>query len=406
MSLESSSGCVSDSSLSSTESADVPTSVLGAVAFAELCAPGVYEGAVHGDRAQEYSPTSPAPEEFSAEGECAHEHEDALLPADAEQPASVDKEDAEAVPPRIPLRRHLLQHSPAEKCRARGAASGRRPLPPAGRGHVGGGKKRRLEVGDAAEDDNEDGEAADIPPISSSEDDKPMSDLRALHPFGRRQLRPVRDCVAYGRRDGFGMPLQKRTRRVHLGRQPRNRRVCCPQVLLTISAKALIIIFETLGFIPSRPPCGKCGLLVEPRETNIRIRTRTNTFQGPGDFGVSVSFERAAWMCQKGCSWEPSVLNGSLLVPGYSLRQNAQMLWHWARMQEGGLEELAEIMFVDHPKLLDNVKTLRKAIAEYQEEENTNIQLGGVGVEVEIDEVCLRARWVTVNGVPHREWVR
>ena len=39
-------------------------------------------------------------------------------------------------------------------------------------------------------------------------------------------------------------------------------------------------------------------------------------------------------------------------------------------------------------------------------EENANAQVGGVGVDVEVDEVCLRARWVMKDGVWHREWIR
>ena len=41
------------------------------------------------------------------------------------------------------------------------------------------------------------------------------------------------------------------------------------------------------------------------------------------------------------------------------------------------------------------------------EEHNANIQIGGPGVEVEMDEVCYRARWTTdADGTDVREWVR
>ena len=99
------------------------------------------------------------------------------------------------------------------------------------------------------------------------------------------------------------------------------------------------------------------------------------------------------------------MLTGSALVSGYSLKQNVSLLWHWARMQEANLDDLAEICFVDHGKLVTNIGKLRSSIAAYQEEENLNRQLGGVGVDVEVDEVCLRARWVLINGVWHREWI-
>jgi hypothetical protein len=194
--------CSTSSACSSSSSSPLPPAVELAVAFASE--PLLSHSPV-------YTPTSPA--------------EDALteLPQFSCEETPDEQVSSEEIPedvqePRRPARRSLLQHAVSEKCRARGAATGRRTMePPAGQGHVGGGKRRRVAVGNDAEEDEE--VVANEP--CSSEDDKPLADLRALHPHGRRQIRPYSGCVSYG-------PLWRRSarrRRVHLGRQPRKRRL-------------------------------------------------------------------------------------------------------------------------------------------------------------------------------------
>jgi hypothetical protein len=179
----------------------------------------------------------------------------------------------------------------------------------------------------------------------------------------------------------------------------------CPELLLTIAAGTLVLVLEALGFIAKRPCCPHCGL--EPRDSDIRIKSRMEEFVGPGGHSLQHPVEHGYWQCPRRCSWQPSVLQGSVvMVSGYSLRQNANMFWHWARLQEAGTDELALECFLDQGKVVQNIGRLREVVAEFQQEENDNAQLGGVGIDVEVDEVCLRARWVLDEGVWKREWVR
>ena len=126
----------------------------------------------------------------------------------------------------------------------------------------------------------------------------------------------------------------------------------CPQLLLTMAARTLTLLLEELGFLAPRLACRVCGTL--PGNDNIRVKVRIEEWTGPGGHIIQHPVEHAAWQCPRGCSWEPSVMNGqTVLVSGYSLRQNASLLYHWARMQEMSVDELAETILVDHGKLVD-----------------------------------------------------
>ena len=80
----------------------------------------------------------------------------------------------------------------------------------------------------------------------------------------------------------------------------------------------------------------------------------------------------------------------------------------WARAPEPSSEQLADDAFVDHPKLVSGwLADARRVVAAAQTESNANVQLGGVGVEVELDEICFRARWAQdEDGQWGEEWIR
>ena len=296
-----------------------------------------------------------------------------------------------------PPRRRLVQHAVAEKCRARGAMSGRRPLEQgsaqkAGTGHIGGSKARRVQVGDAAES------AAEDQALGALADDE--QDL------GERQLRPYAEAARYG-------PEAHRNRRhrLHRGRHARSTRALCPVTLLSMSACLLVLVLEKLGFLPPRPSCSKCGRV--PADQNIRVKLRTEFLPGPGEMQIPHHVEHAYWQCPGRCSWSPSVLSGAeILVPGYSLKQNACLMYNWCRMQQPSCDDLAEFCLVDNGQLEQHIASIRDIVCEVQEEDNLATQLGGPGVDVEADEVCFRARWVlapdpeTGERVWCREWVR
>lgn len=267
-----------------------------------------------------------------------------------------DEDEAESQPSRkCPQRRHLKQYKVAEKCRARGAFSGGRPLEKgaaqsAGRGHVGGGKARRVEVGDAAEPD---------------EDPVPLPDgVLAIADFGRRQIRPFAEAANYG-------PTAHRNRRhrKHRARETRSARALVPVTLLSMGARCLILLFESLGFLPPRPCCTKCYRV--PGDHDMRIKSRTELFDGPGGFQIPHLVEHGYWRCPARCSWSPAVFTGSeLLVPGYSLNQNAMILYRWCKMQQPSCDEVAEDALVDTGQLERHLASIRDLVCEVQREDN------------------------------------
>lgn len=92
----------------------------------------------------------------------------------------------------------------------------------------------------------------------------------------------------------------------------------------------------------------------------------------------------------------------------YSLRQNAALLLRWGRAAEPSSDDLAYDCFVDQPKLVSGwLRNIRNVVSFVQTRENECCQLGGMGVEVEIDEVCFRARWCEdADGRHGVEWLR
>ena len=120
--------------------------------------------------------------------------------------------------------------------------------------------------------------------------------------------------------------------------------------------------------------------------------------------------ERAEWRCpcrQRGS--DLSVGTGAdIWQEGYTLRQNAALLLHWAKSTEPNSEELAADTFVDHGSLVRGwLKSAREVVSSEQARWNKEVQIGGPGVEVEIDEICFRARWVSDGEDGScREWQR
>ena len=140
----------------------------------------------------------------------------------------------------------------------------------------------------------------------------------------------------------------------------------------------------------------------------MRVRQRSEDV--PNDLGLelSVPMEHAHWVCpcQK---WSRSVtLDADLFAERLSLRQNAQLLHTWARAREPPTSELAELAWTDAGNLADRWRPVaRSLIAEHQREADMDTQLGGVGVDVEIGEVCFRARVVRfADGTLGKEWRR
>lgn len=259
-----------------------------------------------------------------------------------------------------PQRRHLRQYKVAEKCRARGAASGSRALEQsalqrAGQGHVGGGKARRVEVGDAAEPDE------DAVPLPEGE--------IAIADFGPRQIRPFADATNYGPR-----AHKDRRHRRHRARETRSARSLVPVTLLSMGGRILVLLFEQLGFLPTRPSCTVCDGV--SGELTVRIKSRTEWFDGPGGMRIPHLVEHGYWQCPGRCNWSPSVLTGSeLLVPGYSLNQNAMMLYRWCKMQQPSCDDVAEDALLNSGQLERHLAAIRDLLCEVQEEDNLDIRV-------------------------------
>ena len=76
----------------------------------------------------------------------------------------------------------------------------------------------------------------------------------------------------------------------------------------------------------------------------------------------------------------------------WTLQQNAALLWHWARMQEPSGDDLAAVAFVDDKAVPAWQRGVRDVMAEERRVVEEWLQLGGVGVDVEMDEVSFRRR--------------
>ena len=93
--------------------------------------------------------------------------------------------------------------------------------------------------------------------------------------------------------------------------------------------------------------------------------------------------------------------------PNLSLLQNALMLWLWAKQTEPNPEELAFNSFVDYRRLREgSIARIRALIADHQERLDGEMQLGGPGIDVEMDEVSPRAKAVKVDDITKINWYR
>lgn len=90
------------------------------------------------------------------------------------------------------------------------------------------------------------------------------------------------------------------------------------------------------------------------------------------------------------------------------MRQNVALILRWACSREPSSEELARDCFVNQESLVSGwLHKVRGVVAYVQERQNELAQLGGIGIGVEIDEVCFRARWARgADGKWGKEWLR
>ena len=316
-----------------------------------------------------------------------------------------------------------------ERCRARGFASGRRPVEgsyvAAPERRVGGGgqsKKRSLPMEDLTDDDPVPDLSAppdpllagDLPPVGdasaplSAPRDPPLvgvpssvegaGDVPVVPgpPPPERLLRPAKSRVPY---------TASKRRVEHLARQGLKQRCFVPAVFERMSYSQLVELNEELGFFLPRPSCGVCDMAYTLPE-KLRVRKVPQEVELPSGKKFGIEFERGCWVC---CGREVPVLqNNDLFSHRLSLRQSMLILWHWARPQEPSTDELALLARVHHKSLVEGfVKRVRDIVGEFQEYEDAHMQLGGSGVDVEIDEVSFRARAVRKpDGSVAVEWHR
>ena len=286
-----------------------------------------------------------------------------------------------------------------------------------GRGGISGrwrrGKARRLVVGEGAE--QPDGHVQVHPDelldplfieLLDQPDDKVPAECKAAVDATRTRLAPRRQVRPYSNTVPYKSALtHQRDRNAARGRQPLHQRVLCLSNILMMPAMALVLILELIGVLPPRPPCRKCGKTLD--DNNIRIRQHYVTLNSSnalsfecasGAVDFQLPREQAHWCCT--CGWEQSVGVGAETWQGsYSLRQNAALHTEWCKGMEPSSDMLAEDTFLDHGKLVSGwLRKVRGVVSEVQELRNSTWQLGGAGVDVEIDEVCFRARWKHLEG--------
>ena len=185
------------------------------------------------------------------------------------------------------------------------------------------------------------------------------------------------------------------------GRLPLHRRPLCPQTLQGMSMADLIATMEHVGFLPPRPCCPICKIPCSLE--HLRVRSRQEELRLPGGLTAHHATELAMRCCPSHV--ELSMFTGAeLLNPRWPLLQTSLLLWHWAQPQEPSSDTLAQLAFVDRRSLLEGGRRrgrpgregwdtrLRKFVAERQERADMAAQVGGVGVDVEADEVSFRAK--------------
>lgn len=131
----------------------------------------------------------------------------------------------------------------------------------------------------------------------------------------------------------------------------------------------------------------------------MRTQHRTKTYTTPGGLELEMQRPYLSWRCRP-CETEAPVLRSCEAAnPFWTAQQNAALLWHWAKQQEPSGDELTEVAHVDHAKLPGTFQTpLRKMVAEERRVLESWLQLGGPGVDVEIDEVSFRWRKAAGGG--------
>jgi len=239
----------------------------------------------------------------------------------------------------------------------------------------------------------------------------------------RRLIRPYADKVPYG-----GPTATGRVRHPHLARAGKAGRPLCAQVFSDmVYGRDVVAVLEDCGILPQRAACDAEGCGAPGAERDVRVLEseqsarsaqrgagqRAAQLPGPQDVRiggrvVAVRKETAHYRCGR-CGAKRAVgLHAEIWCGKYSLRQNASLFCRWAKSLEPSTEELALDAWLDHKRLVEGwVQNARDTVSEYQLFQNCTEQLGGPGVEVEIDEVCFRARWAEGDdGNWGREWHR
>ena len=131
------------------------------------------------------------------------------------------------------------------------------------------------------------------------------------------------------------------------------------------------------------------------------------TYTLPGGSLFTPQRERANYYCPS-CKHESSIGNyAEIWTDEYTLSQNAHLLFKWPSSPEPNSVQLAQEVFVDADCLLTGWLAKARAVVErVQSHAAQTVQLGGPGVEVEMDELCFRRRWTRPDGSWGKEWVR
>ena len=171
-------------------------------------------------------------------------------------------------------------------------------------------------------------------------------------------------------------------------------RLMNPHVLYQLPMLTLVKVLEAIGILGPRGTCRLCGAV--PGESDLRDQKRTRTWEGPGGVPLPLTSSYLSWRCRR-CETKVPVLRSSeVMHQGWSLQQNMALLCQWCHLQEPSSLELAQLGFVDHKAVGERFqKPLREVVGEEQATAEQGIRLGGVGVDVEVDEVCFRWRVVT-----------
>ena len=159
----------------------------------------------------------------------------------------------------------------------------------------------------------------------------------------------------------------------------------------------LIKLLEAVGVLGPRGCCSKCQAV--PQDGQLRERARTVPYEGPGGLPVSLNVPLLTWRCRP-CDTECPVLRSCEVAnTQWTLLQNANLLYSWCQQQEPSANQLAADAHVDASQAARTFQQpLRALIAEEQAIVQSVVQLGGVGVDVEMDEVNFRTQRLVVDG--------